>query len=142
MLSTPPCLCGSNLRFVDWQILLHSFEVSLVGQEGLKEGFTLNHCVAVRATTPKEFELKFFLVKCDTIFGGVGEDEFLFPESGGEVVLGGEEKQSCRRQRHKTVAWAEFVPGSSFDVVYYRRAILGDLNRQGSMDLSGERIWL
>jgi len=66
------------LRFVNWQILLHGFEVFFVGQEGLKEGFTLNHCVAVRTSTPKEFELKFFLIECDTILGGVGEDEFFF----------------------------------------------------------------
>jgi len=52
------------------------------------------------------------------------------------MVLGGEEKEGCRRQGDKTVARAEFVPRSSLDVVYYRWIILGDLNRQGSLDLS------
>ena len=99
------------------------------------EGFTLNNCVAVRTTAPKEFELEFFLIECDTILGGVGENEFLFPQPGGEVVLGREEKEGCRRQGDKTVGRAEFVPGSSFDVVDYRWTILGDLNRQGSLDL-------
>ena len=67
----------SNFRFVFRQLLLHDLQILFIQKEGLKEGFTLNHSVAVRATTPKEFELEFFLIECDTIFGGMGEDEFL-----------------------------------------------------------------
>ena len=101
----------------------------------MKERVSFHHGIAIWSAAPKKFKFQLILIKYDPIIGGVGEDEFLFLQPSGEVVLGSEEKEGCSRQGDKTVVWAEFVPRSSLDVMDYRWTILGDLHRQGSLNL-------